>query len=68
LDDDTLTNMQEIKPRIQADGYDTVSLKTFKHVVTVEAHWSKGGRLRIEQRSPLPLSILSVNPQVVVGG
>lgn len=60
--------MYEIKPRFEADGYDTIALKDFKQVVYIDPQWGKGGGIRIEQRSPLPLAILSVIPRVDVGG
>lgn len=59
---------REIKPRFDSDGYDAISLKTYKQEVPIEPLWSKGGGVRIEQRSPLPMAILSVIPQVDVGG
>lgn len=58
----------EIKPRFQSDGYDPIQLKTFKQEVIIDPLWSKGGGLRIEQRAPLPLSILSIIPDIDVGG
>lgn len=58
----------EIKPRFQSDGYDSIELKTFKQEIIIDPLWSKGGGLRIEQRDPLPLSILSIIPDVDVGG
>lgn len=61
-------NYQEIKPRFESDNYDIVSLKTHKQEVSIDPQWSKGGGVRIEQRSPLPLAILSVIPRVDVGG
>lgn len=61
-------DMKEIKPRFDSDGYDPISLKTYKSDVYVEPQWSKGGGVRIEQRDPLPMAILSVIPQVDVGG
>lgn len=67
-DDGSTGEMREIKPRFDSDGYDTVALKTFKDEVTIEPQWSKGGGIRIEQRDPLPLAILSVVPTVDVGG
>lgn len=60
--------MREIKPRTQADSYDTIALKTGKVDVVIEPEWNRGGGIRIEQRSPLPLSILSVIPEVDFGG
>lgn len=59
---------QEFKPRFASDGYDAIRLKTFKQEVFIDPLWSKGGGVRIEQRAPLPLNILSVIPQVDVGG
>jgi hypothetical protein len=58
--------MIEIKPRFQSDGYETIELKTFKQSVDIVPGWSQGGGVRIEQRSPLPLTILSVIPKIDV--
>ena len=58
---------QEIKPRFDSDDYGVIPLRTFKQEVTIDPQWSKGGGVRIEQRAPLPLSILSVIPQVDIG-
>ena len=60
--------MSEIKPRFDSDNYDPIALKTYKQEVFIQPQWSKGGGLRIEQRAPLPMAILSVIPQVDVGG
>lgn len=60
--------MSEIKPRFDSDNYDPIALKTYKSEVFIEAQWSKGGGVRIEQRAPLPMTILSVIPQLDVGG
>lgn len=65
---DQTVNYQEIKPRFDSDGYGVVSLKTYKQEVVIDPQWSRGGGVRIEQRSPLPLAILSVIPRVDVGG
>jgi hypothetical protein len=64
----TTIPFQEIKPRFDADGYEAIDLKTYKMEVAIDPQWSKGGGVRIEQRAPLPLSILSVTPRVDVGG
>ena len=58
----------EIKPRFDSDGYESIQLKTFKQEVIIDPLWAKGGGIRIEQRSPLPLSILSIIPDIDVGG
>jgi len=60
--------MREIKPRFDTDGYNAIALKTYKQEVSIEPQWAKGGGVRIEQRSPLPLAILSVIPSVDKGG
>ena len=60
--------MREIKPRFDSDNYDPIALKTYKQEVIIDPQWSKGGGLRIEQRDPLPMTILSVIPQIDVGG
>ena len=67
-DDGTSAPMREIKPRLDSDGYDPIALKTYKQEVFIDAQWSKGGGVRIEQRAPLPMAILSIIPQVDVGG
>jgi len=67
-DDGSPAPMSEIKPRFDGDNYDPIALKTYKQEVFIQPQWSKGGGLRIEQRSPLPMTILSVIPQVDVGG
>lgn len=59
---------QEIKPRFDSDAYNRIALKTYKQEVSIEPLWAKGGGVRIEQRSPLPMNILSVIPSVDVGG
>jgi len=58
----------EIKPRFDSDDYDSISLKTHKQEIIIDPVWGKGGGVRIEQRAPLPLNILSVIPTVDVGG
>jgi len=60
--------MYEIKPRIDADGYDTISLRSFKQDVFIDPMWDKSGAVRVEQRAPLPMAILSVIPDVSLGG
>lgn len=59
--------LMEIKPRFDDDGYDTISLRTGKSRLSIQPHWSRGGGLRIEQRSPLPMAILAIIPDVDVG-
>ncbi len=58
-----IDSMLEIKPRFDADGYGAIPLKTYKQEVFISPDWSRGGGVRIEQRAPLPLAILSVIPK-----
>jgi hypothetical protein len=60
--------MSEIKPRFDSDNYDPIALKTYKSEVFIQPQWGKGGGVRIEQRAPLPMSILSIIPQIDIGG
>lgn len=66
-DDASAADMVEIPPRFDWYGYGAVPLRSYKQEVIVQPQWSKGGGLRIEQRSPFPLAILSVIPYVDVG-
>lgn len=67
-DDGSTPDMSEIKPRFDSDNYDSIALKTYKSDVFIQPQWAKGGGVRIEQRVPLPLAILSVIPQFDIGG
>jgi len=66
--DTTEADMMEIKPRFDADAYNTIALKTFKQEITLTPDWNLGGGIRIEQRAPLPLTILSIIPEISIGG
>lgn len=67
-DDGSPAPMTEIKPRFDSDNYDPIALKTYKQEVFIQPQWAKGGGIRIEQRAPLPMAILSIIPQVDIGG
>lgn len=59
--------MTEIKPRLDSDGYDEIVLRTTKDIeVVIDPQWSKGGSIRVEQRAPFPLSVLSITPDLDV--
>lgn len=66
-DDGAVQSMREVKPRYDSDGYGSIALRDFKEIINIEPDWTRGGRLRFEQRSPLPLAILSVTPDVDTG-
>lgn len=63
-DDGTYTTAMEIAPRFDSDGYNAIALKTFKQSVTIQPDWAKSGGLKIEQRDPFPMTILSIVPTV----
>lgn len=67
-DDGSTGQMVEIKPRYESDDYNSIELKDFKERVTIDPMWSLGGGIRVEQRDPLPLSILAVIPDISLGG
>ena len=62
------TDLLEIKPRRIEDGYDTLSLKSFEQEINIKPSWNQKGQIRIQQRDPLPLSILAIIPEVDIGG
>ena len=64
----TVGDMAEIKPRFQSDNYGAIELKSYKQEIMVESNWGRAGGVRIEQRSPLPMAILSVIPRFDTGG
>lgn len=67
-DDGSNGTIYEIKPRYDTDFYDAIALQTRKHEIFIDPQWQKTGAVRIEQRDPLPLTILSIIPNVDVGG
>ena len=60
--------MREIKPRYDTDNYNAIKLKSFKDEVDILPGWPQGGRIRIEQRDPLPLAITSIIPELDISG
>lgn len=62
-----LDNVKLAKQRTPADGYEATPLKTGHFDVLCNTNWSKTGRICIRQDKPLPLHILSVSPEVILG-
>lgn len=62
------TMLRELLPRAEADNYDAPQLKTWDQEITIEAGWTQNGEIMIEQRDPLPLAILGITPEAIVGG
>jgi len=60
-------DMLEFKSRQLSDAYNAIQLTSAKREIQLRPQWGRGGAIRIEQRSPLPLAILSVIPQVDIG-
>lgn len=65
-DDGSAGTMREIQWREVSDGYGALPLFTGKKEISIEPQWSRGGGVRIEQREPMPLAVLSVIPEVDV--
>lgn len=61
-------DLLEIKPRFDTDGYDTLALKSFDQTIRIQPGWSQDGKVRVVQRSPLPLTILGITPDIDLGG
>lgn len=66
--DDGSYDMFEIKPRYDSDGYDPMDLRSLKEEVSIDPGWPQGGKIRIEQRDPLPLTITSIIPELDISG
>ncbi len=67
-DDGSPDVYMEIKPRFEEDGYGAIPLKSYQQEVQLSPRWSKAGGVRVEQRAPLPMAILSISPQIEIGG
>lgn len=67
LSDNSTGTMYEIPPRDVSDGYSAIPLSTEKQEVVIDPTWSSGGGIRIEQRTPMPLAVLAVIPEVDIG-
>ena len=64
LNDDGTADMQEFKPRYDAFGYGAIPLSTWQEDVYTSPSWEKGGGMRIQQTSPMPMAVLAVIPNV----
>lgn len=65
-DDGSYGEMMEIKPRYDSYGYAPAPLASFVQDVLLPPERGKSPSLRIEQRAPMPLAILSIIPDVDV--
>jgi hypothetical protein len=63
-----LTHMREAKFGLPALYGQELSMITGDKHVTLSPSWNKNGQIVIQQLDPLPMTILGINPDVVVGG
>jgi hypothetical protein len=66
INDENIGTFVEIAPRYDSDGYDPIALRTQKIDVILHPDWNPSGAIRIEQRAPLPMEILSIIPKTDV--
>lgn len=60
--------MSEFKPRSVSDNYGRIEPFTGLASNIISSSWNKGGSLIVQQRDPLPMSILNAIPVVSFGG
>ena len=60
-------DLWEYKQRRPEDNYDPIALKNGKAEIQISGRWDDDGRLVIEQRDPLPLTILSLAGNIQIG-
>lgn len=68
---ETLEDMDywyEWAQRTPADLFGAIPLTTGVARVTVSGRWGLGGRVAVQQRAPLPLSIIAIQRELGVGG
>ena len=58
----------EMKQRFEEPYGQPTELKSGKHRIILDPNWNSHGRIKITQSDPLPLTILSIAPEVDVGG
>jgi hypothetical protein len=58
----------QARQRVVADSYGVLPLVTGRIKVKPQTAWSQDGQIRVEQRDPLPATVLSLIPKVQVGG
>ena len=60
--------MYEFKPRSVSDNYDPIQTITGLFGCHITSSWNKAGTFIVQQRDPLPMSILNAIPSVTAGG
>jgi len=61
------SNLVEIKPRYDADGYDSIQLRTYEKKFVFPPGWTENGQIYFRQTDPLPVTILAISPEVSIG-
>lgn len=65
---DGFTSMEEVPEREEGSSYDaSIAPATKVFEVSTNSNWAKTGRICIEQDQPLPITILCITPEVVIG-
>ena len=60
--------MSEIKPRAVSDNYGRIEPFTGLRSCAIRSSWNTAGSVIVQQRDPLPISILNAIPNVTLGG
>ena len=60
--------MTELKPRAVSDNYNRIEPFTGLSSCAIRSSWNVAGSVIVQQRDPLPISILNAIPNVTVGG
>lgn len=63
-----LDHLKESRPRTVAEGYGGVAADTELITLTPKGSWGRTGRAAVEQRAPLPLTVLGITREVDIGG
>jgi hypothetical protein len=60
-------NFEEWEQREVSDSFDPIELKTGIVELNIESSWNKGGRVLIQQKAGLPLTVMSATREVEFG-
>ena len=62
------TKLTEYKQRAVEAWNEAIQLYTGDIEITVTPDWTKGGTMVVRQSDPLPMTVLAIMPDVVIGG
>jgi len=63
-----LDRLEELKQREISDNYGAMEAKTGEYQASIDARWDRVLQLYFVQKDPLPMHIIGLSPEVVVGG